>query len=126
MRCSLVLVLVGGCLWEFHPIEQAQTFDAQLTYDGEIAGATVAFPSYTRSEHPDTIGGTVTGISPITNAWIELENGERTYVIEVARKPGDDASTGPIACELADEDIGHATACKRTNRSCSIVLMERP
>ncbi len=124
MRSGLVLVFASGCLWELHEIVPARTYDARLTYDGEQTSATISFPSYPRSEHPDVIGGTVEGAT-ITSARIELADSTRRYTIEVARKPGDDAFTGPVECVLEDDDIGHATGCTKTNKSCSIVMVAR-
>jgi hypothetical protein len=121
MRAALSLVLLTGCLES----EPGGRFEARLTYDGTRTTATVTFPPYSRStDQPAVVVGTVTGDAPITNA--RIDHGEvRTYTLQLARN-ADDMGAGPVQCVLLDADIGHATACTGTRKSCSIVMEALP
>jgi hypothetical protein len=121
MRAMILLALVTGCLEN----EPGASFEARLTYDGVRNSATITFPPYSHGDTPVMVIGTVRGDAPITYA--RLDHGkDRTYMLSIDRKPDDTTYTGPVQCVLTDDDIGHATACSNTGKSCSVVMEVLP
>jgi hypothetical protein len=134
-----------------HSVIPAHEVDVALEYDGNRYDAVVAFPAHDPDEkwHPGddtcsmyhgncgyeepTVGTLAEGDAPIVKAKM-TSMGMRTYDIDLARNPTDEAAYAAldsyprmpsIACRIYEAELGTPQRCYYTTKDCTITVTAR-